>query len=329
MASFFGGGSILGSSVDSSEIEDGSIVNADINASAAIAFSKLAGVQASDATLTSIAALGTASDKVAYTTGVDTWAETALTSYGRSLIDDVDAAAGRTTLGLGTIATQDSNNVSITGGSVTGITDLTVPDGGTGLSSTTAYAVLCGGTSSTAALQSIASVGTAGQVLKSNGAGALPTFQDAGSSSVVVQQIRATTTTSGTSATTIPADDTIPQNTEGTELLTVSITPTNSNSVLVIEYDFWGVLTNAGIGTAALFVDTTADAIYSQQNVTVSTSPQNLHGRYYLTAGSTSARTYKLRFGGSASSAWLQLIAGSTYYSTTDRINLTVTEYTA
>jgi len=58
-------------------------------------------------------------------------------------------------------------------------TDVAVTDGGTGLSATTAYAVLCGGTTSTAALQSIASVGTSGQVLTSNGAGALPTFQTA------------------------------------------------------------------------------------------------------------------------------------------------------
>lgn len=54
---------------------------------------------------------------------------------------------------------------------------LTVQNGGTGLASTTAYAVLCGGTTSTAAFQSIASVGTSGQVLTSNGAGALPTMQ--------------------------------------------------------------------------------------------------------------------------------------------------------
>jgi hypothetical protein len=37
--------------------------------------------------------------------------------------------------------------------------------------------VLCGGTTTTDPFQSIASVGTAGQVLTSNGAGALPTFQ--------------------------------------------------------------------------------------------------------------------------------------------------------
>jgi hypothetical protein len=43
-------------------------------------------------------------------------------------------ANARTSLGLGTIATQAANNVSITGGSVTGITDLTIADGGTGAS---------------------------------------------------------------------------------------------------------------------------------------------------------------------------------------------------
>lgn len=56
--------------------------------------------------------------------------------------------------------------------------DIAVADGGTGRSSHTAYAVLCGGTSTTAAQQSIASVGSSGQVLTSNGAGALPTMQD-------------------------------------------------------------------------------------------------------------------------------------------------------
>lgn len=54
---------------------------------------------------------------------------------------------------------------------------VTVPQGGTGDTSLTAYAVLCGGTTSTGNVQSIASVGTSGQVLTSNGAGALPTFQ--------------------------------------------------------------------------------------------------------------------------------------------------------
>ena len=56
-------------------------------------------------------------------------------------------------------------------------TPLAVAQGGAGRVSSTAFSVICGGTSSTAAHQSIASVGTSGQLLTSNGAGALPTFQ--------------------------------------------------------------------------------------------------------------------------------------------------------
>ena len=44
------------------------------------------------------------------------------------------ASGARTSLGLGTIATQDASSVAITGGSITGITDLAVADGGTGAS---------------------------------------------------------------------------------------------------------------------------------------------------------------------------------------------------
>lgn len=43
-------------------------------------------------------------------------------------------STARTSLGLGSIATQDASNVSITGGSISGITDLAVADGGTGAS---------------------------------------------------------------------------------------------------------------------------------------------------------------------------------------------------
>lgn len=57
-------------------------------------------VQAYDAGLQSISGLTTSSDKTIYTTGSDTYATTDLTSFGRSLIDDADASAARTTLGV-------------------------------------------------------------------------------------------------------------------------------------------------------------------------------------------------------------------------------------
>lgn len=52
-----------------------------------------------------------------------------------------------------------------------------VAKGGQGNASLTAYAPICGGTTTTGAVQSIASVGAAKQVLTSNGAGMLPTMQ--------------------------------------------------------------------------------------------------------------------------------------------------------
>lgn len=57
-------------------------------------------VQAFDATLQSLSALGSALDRMAYTTGVDTWAETPITAAGRALLDDATAAAQRTTLAV-------------------------------------------------------------------------------------------------------------------------------------------------------------------------------------------------------------------------------------
>ena len=61
---------------------------------------QLNGKQGLDATLTALAGLTTAADQLIYATGVDTFAMASLTTFGRSLIDDADASAGRTTLGV-------------------------------------------------------------------------------------------------------------------------------------------------------------------------------------------------------------------------------------
>lgn len=100
-----------------------------------------------------------------------------ITTVGTITVGGVLATAnGGTNLASFTV----NGAVYATSSSVLTTGTLPVVAGGSGLSSATAYGVICGGTTATGAFQSIASVGTAGQVLTSNGAGVLPTFQSPG-----------------------------------------------------------------------------------------------------------------------------------------------------
>ena len=85
--------------------------------------------QGLDATLTALAGVGTVADKLIYATGADAFSTTDLSAFGRSIIDDADAGAVRTTLGLGTASVKaegfflastaglnDLSNVTIAGG---------------------------------------------------------------------------------------------------------------------------------------------------------------------------------------------------------------------
>jgi len=73
-----------------------------------------------DATLTALAGVTTSANQLIYATASDTFVATALTAFGRGLIDDADAAAGRTTLGLGTLATQSGTFSGSSSGTNTG-----------------------------------------------------------------------------------------------------------------------------------------------------------------------------------------------------------------
>lgn len=105
-----------------------------------------------------------------------------------------------------------------------------------------------------------------------------------------------------TGTTTIPSDDTIPQNTEGDEFLTRAITPTNASSTLIVLAllgNVWNTGSNRVI--MALFQDSTANALCATAFFTYSPYAGGqgmlLHS---VAAGSTTARTFKVRAGGSS-----------------------------
>ena len=74
---------------------------------------------------------GVTVDTLIYASGTDTFSTTSFTTLGRSLAGASSQSNARTALGLGTIATQDANNVSITGGAISSVSlDLVTIDGG-------------------------------------------------------------------------------------------------------------------------------------------------------------------------------------------------------
>jgi hypothetical protein len=135
------------------------------------------------------------------TTSTDTYGSLTLQSFVNAQSTGTDIMKFDNS-GISILATLNMNSQPITNSTWNGNT-ITVPYGGTGIVSTTAYALICGGTTSTGNLQSVTSLGSTGQVLTSQGAAALPIWTTNGSGTVTSITAGAglsggTITTSGT-----------------------------------------------------------------------------------------------------------------------------------
>lgn len=143
-----------------------------------------------------------------------------------------------------------------------------------------------------------------------------------------VQTVNTQTGVVSTGTTVMPADDTIPQNTEGDEYMTLAITPKSATNKLKIDVVFQGTISIAGILSVALFQDSTADALAA--------APANTGGSgemgttkftYYMTAGTASATTFKVRAGPSgAGTTTFNGTGGARRYGGVAASSITITE---
>lgn len=117
---------------------------------------------------------------------------------------------------------------------------------------------------------------------------------------VIVDRAYTSYATNAALSTTIPADDTIPTNIEGTEIMTASITPKSATNRVRITVTLWGSATATTLMIAALYKDSGAAALAVSCGVAGSVSvPGCWTFIYEEVPGDTSAHTYKIRVGGS------------------------------
>ena len=228
----------------------------------------------------------------------------AITTGGGGVVTTADASGNLSLLsGATTILAATATGVAVTGtlsatGGVTLTTPLPVASGGTGVATFTDAGVLIG--NGTGAVQ-VTTAGTSGQVLTSNGAGVDPTFQ--ATALKFIQEVTTQTGAVSTTATIIPLDDTIPQNTEGAEFMTLAITPTSATNNLRIDVTvFGGGTTSDAAGQvliAALFQDTTASALAvgTASIAAGGLGPLGCTYSHIMAAGTTSSTTFKVRAG--------------------------------
>lgn len=120
-----------------------------------------------------------------------------------------------------------------------------------------------------------------------------------GGSGKLAQVVNTQTGAVATGTTAIPHDDTIPQNTEGDQYMSLAITPTSATNKLKIDVVLFAGATNASQWmTAALFQDTTANALAAGMVFdATATAGLCIVFTHYMTAGTTSATTFKVRAG--------------------------------
>lgn len=120
----------------------------------------------------------------------------------------------------------------------------------------------------------------------------------------VVDWAYATYTTNAALAGTTPVDDTIPQITEGTEILTVSITPKSATNRLRIRFDGFATAGSSISLVTALHQDAIANALAARLVDLATGAYSTVVLTHEMVAGTTSAITFRIRVGNGTGAAF-------------------------
>lgn len=125
----------------------------------------------------------------------------------------------------------------------------------------------------------------------------------------------------------VPGDNTIPQITEGKEYLTWTGTPLNASSALLVEFKAFVAGSTASTVTVFLCQDAIANGLHAEATINhAATYSYQMHLKHYISSAGSGSRTYRIRFGTNAGTAYMLRRSDTDLYSTAKQATLTVTE---
>lgn len=155
------------------------------------------------------------------------------------------------------------------------------------------------------------------------------TAPDTDLSAFVVQRVSTQTGALATGTTALPIDDTIPQNTEGDEYMTRAITPKSASNILKIEVTcLLSNEPNASV-VAALFQDSTAGALAAMGATPTSGGFGCINFIHTMTAGTTSATTFKIRGGSASGTTTFNGVTAARRFGGVMASSIVITEYSS